>query len=220
MTAKYLVTNLIPPLKTSDTGEQAITWMQEFNVHHLPIVNNEQFLGLISEDDILDMNDLFVPIGNHPLSLFRPFVHEHAHIYEVIKVCCDLGLSIIPVVDEQENYVGVITLQSLVQHFGTLSSIRENGGIVELEVNKNDYSLSEIARIVESNNALILSNYLTSLPDTAKILITLKLNVSDLKHIIATFERFNYKITAFYQETEYYEQLKERYDSLMNYLNI
>jgi predicted transcriptional regulator len=220
MIAKQLITHLIPPLKTSDTGERAINWMQEFNVNHLPIVNNEQFLGLISEDDILDMNDLFAPIGNHTLSLFRPFVKEYVHIYEVIKICCELNLTIIPVVDEKENYVGVITLQALVQYFGTLSAIRENGGIIVLEMNKNDYSLSEIARIVESNNALILSNYVSSRPDSTRILVTLKLNIPDLKHVVATFERFNYTVLASYQETEYFDQLKERYDSLMNYLNI
>jgi acetoin utilization protein AcuB len=220
MIARHLISNLIPPLKTSDTGEQAINWMQEFNVNHLPIVNNEQFLGLISEDDILDMNDLFEPIGNHPLSLFRPFVKEHMHIYEVIKTCCELNLSIIPVVEENENYVGVITLQTLVQFFGTLNGIKENGGIVVLEMNKSDYSLSEIARIVESNDALILSNYVSSHSDSTKIQVTLKLNVAELKHVVATFERFNYNVFASYQEAEHYDQLKDRFDSLMNYLNI
>jgi len=219
MIARNLISNLIPPLKTSDTGEQAINWMQEFNVNHLPIVNAEQFLGLISEDDILDMNDLFEPIGNHPLSLFRPFVKENMHIYEVIKVCCELNLSIIPVVDDTENYVGVITLQSLVQFFGTLNGIKENGGIVVLEMNKSDYSMSEISRLIESNDALILSCYVSAHQESTKIEVTLKLNVADLKHVLATFERFNYTVSGSFQEAEYYDQLKDRFDSLMNYLN-
>jgi acetoin utilization protein AcuB len=220
MIAKNLISNLIPPLKTSDTGEQAINWMQEFNVNHLPIVNNEQFLGLISEDDILDMNDLFEPIGNHQLSLFRPFVKNTMHIYEVIKVASELHLTIIPVVDENEVYVGVITIQSLVEFFGSLNGIKEAGGIVVLEMNKSDYSLSEIARLVESNDALILSNYVSAHTETTKIEVTLKLNISDLKHVIATFERFNYTVAGSFQETEYYDQLKDRFDSLMNFLNI
>jgi acetoin utilization protein AcuB len=219
MIAKNLISNLIPPLKTSDTGEQAINWMQEFNVNHLPIVNNEQFLGLISEDDILDMNDLFEPIGNHQLSLFRPLVKDKVHIYEVIKVASELSLTIIPVVDEKENYVGVITLQSLVQFFGTLNGLKENGGIVVLEMNKSDYSMSEIARLVESNDAIILSCYVSAHLETTKIEVTLKLNVADLKHVIATFERFNYIVAGSFQEAEYYDQLKDRFDSLMNYLN-
>jgi CBS domain-containing protein len=220
MIAKQLISNLIPPLKTSDTGEQAISWMQEFNVNHLPIVNNEQFLGLISEDDILDMSDLFEPIGNYSLSLFRPFVKEGMHIYEVIKVACELQLTIIPVVDKAETFLGVITLQSLVNYFGNLNGIKDNGGILVLEMNKSDYSLSEIGRIVESNNTLVLSSHVSSSSDSTKIEVTLKLNASDLKHVIATFERFEYTILASYQEAEYNDQLKDRFDSLMNYLNI
>lgn len=220
MIARQLISNLIPPLKTSDTGEQAISWMQEFSVTHLPIVNNEKFLGLISEDDILDFSDLFAPIGSHPLSLFRPFVKDSMHIYEVIKIACELQLTIIPVIDSEENYCGIITMQSIVQFFGTINSLRESGGILVLEMNKTDYSLVEMARIVESNDVLILSHYVSSKSDSTMIEVTLKLNVTDLKHVIATFERFNYTITASYQETEYSDQLKERFDSLMNYLNI
>jgi acetoin utilization protein AcuB len=116
--------------------------------------------------------------------------------------------------------VGVITIQSLVEFFGSLNGIKEAGGIVVLEMNKSDYSLSEIARLVESNDALILSNYVSAHTETTKIEVTLKLNISDLKHVIATFERFNYTVAGSFQETEYYDQLKDRFDSLMNFLNI
>ncbi len=220
MIARQLISGIIPLLKTSDTGEHAISWMQEFNVSHLPIVNNEQFLGLISEDDILDMNDLFEPIGNHQLSLFRPFVKDNVHLFEIIKVATELNLTLIPVIDKNENYVGVITLQTIVQEFGKLNGLSETGGILVLEMNKNDYSLSEIARIVESNNAFILCNYVSTHAESTKIEVTLKLNVSDLRHIIATFERFEYTIAASYQQEEYFDRLKDHFDSLMNYLNI
>jgi acetoin utilization protein AcuB len=135
-------------------------------------------------------------------------------------VASELHLTIIPVVDENEVYVGVITIQSLVEFFGSLNGIKEAGGIVVLEMNKSDYSLSEIARLVESNDALILSNYVSAHTETTKIEVTLKLNISDLKHVIATFERFNYTVAGSFQETEYYDQLKDRFDSLMNFLNI
>jgi hypothetical protein len=142
------------------------------------------------------------------------------HIYEVIKIACDLQLTIIPVIDSEENFLGVITMQTLVNYFGTLNGIKDTGGIIVLEMNKSDYSLSEIGRIVESNNSLVLSSYVSSSSDSTKIEVTLKLNVADLKHVMATFERFEYTILASYQETEYHEQLKDRFDSLMNYLNM
>lgn len=220
MIAKTLISNLIPPLKTSDTGEQAISWMQEFNVTHLPIVNNEQFLGLIGEDDIMDKSNLTEPLGNYALSLHRPFVHESAHIYEVMKTAAQLQLSIIPVVTHDEKFVGVITFQNLLFYFSQVNSIVDNGGIIELEINKNDYSLTEIARIVESNEAIILSCYVSSIKNSSKISVTLKLNITDLKHVIATFDRFEYSVSASYQESEYIEQMKDRYDELMKYLNM
>lgn len=220
MLAKDLVSNALPPLKTSDSGSKALTWMNEFHVTHLPIVNDQQFLGLISEEDILDWNDAESSIGSHRLSLFRPFVYEDDHIYDVIKVAASLKLSLIPVIDREEEYIGIIPLENLIKYFAEMSGIKEPGGIIILELNAHDYSLSEIARIVESNEAAILSLYIAPQSDSTKIDVTIKLNKLDLKHIIATFERFNYQVKASYQESAYNDDLKDNLDSLMNYLNI
>ena len=220
MLAKELISETIPPLKTSDTGKIAINWMNEFNVSHLPIINNKEFLGLISEEDILDLNDPEQAIGNHKLSLIRPFVFDHQHIYDVVKTASELKLSIIPVIDDKEDYIGIITLESLVGYFAELNSINEPGGILVLTLNVNEYSLSEIAQIVESNNAIILSMYISTHKNSTKMEVSLKINKLDLKHIVATFERFDYKITASYQESDYTASIKDRLDSLMNYLNI
>lgn len=211
----------MPPLKTSDTGDKALIWMHEFGVDHLPIVNNEQYLGLITEDDILDLSEPMAAIGSHELSLARPFVYGNAHLYEVIKLAVELKLTLVPVVDEDEVFIGAITLENIMRCFATLSGITENGAILVLETSKSNYSLSEIARIVESNNAYILSSHVfTHGEDSSKLEVVLKLNVAELRTIIATFERFEYTISAFFQEEEYQEQLKDRFDSLMNYLNI
>ena len=110
--------------------------------------------------------------------------------------------------------------QNIIKFFATLSSIDESGGIMVLELNRNDYSLSEISRLVESNNASILSSYISAHQDSMKLEVTLKINVSDLKQIIATFERFDYTVARSYQESQYFGDLKDRYDSLMSYLNI
>lgn len=220
MLAKDLVSNSLPPLKTTDTGSKALTWMNEFHCTHLPIVNGEKFLGLISEEDILDWNDADAEIGSHRLSLFRPFVYENDHIFDVIKVASSLKLTLIPVIDKTEVYIGIIPLENLINYLAEMSGIKEPGGILVLEVSIRDYSLSEIARIVESNDATILSVYLTPHSDSTKIDVTLKINRLDLKHVIATFERFNYQIKASFQESAHSDDLKNNLDSLMNYLNI
>ncbi|MCA1747243.1 MAG: CBS domain-containing protein [Bacteroidales bacterium] len=116
MLAKNLISDVVPALKTSDTGEQALTWMEIFRVKHLPIVNHHQFLGLISDQDIYDLNDIAQSIGNHELSLNRPYVEDTQHIYEVIEVLSRLKLSLVPVLNAESNYLGVITQEDLTDH--------------------------------------------------------------------------------------------------------
>lgn len=220
MIAKNIITNNIVPLKTSDTGVFALSMMDDFKVSHLPIVNNIDFLGLISESDIYSTNNFDEPLGNHKLSLTRPFVTEYQHFYEVIKIVSDLKLTLIPVLDEQNKYLGVITLEDLTQHFSKIASLQNPGGIIVLEINSQDYSLSQIAQIVESNDAKILSLYVSSQPESTKMEVTLKINKMDIGAVLQTFNRYNYIVKETYSEETDIESLKERFDSFMKYLSI
>ena len=220
MLAKDLISDAIPPLKTSDSGLKALTWMEEFRVAHLPIVNGTNYLGLITEEDVLNLNAGEEPLGNHPLSLAKPYVSENQHFYEVIKIIDALKLTLIPVLDTDMQYVGIITATDLVHYMSEIAAIKEEGGIIILELNKNDYSLKEVAHIVESNDGLILSSYVTSHPDSTKMLLTLKINKSDLSRILAAFFRLNFIVTASYHQSDMGDSLKDRYDSFMKYLDI
>lgn len=220
MVAKELISNSVTPLKTSDTGQYALDMMEDYKVTHLPIVNDETLLGLISESDILSVNDVNQPIGNHKLSLYRPFVEQNQHIYDVIKLFADLKLSLLPVLDNKNNYLGVITLFDLVQNLSKISAVQNPGGIIVLEVNNNDYSLSEISQIIESDDAKVLSLYINTYPDSTKMDIIIKINKIELGAVLQTFNRYNYTIKASYSEREDMEDLLKRYELLMNYLNI
>ncbi|MGM0530040.1 MAG: CBS domain-containing protein [Bacteroidota bacterium] len=220
MVAKDLISYDIAPVKTSDTGLEALNWMVFYKVSHLPIVNNKKFLGLIAEDDIYDLNDPEEPIGNHRLSLFKPYVYSNQHPYEVLEVASRLRLTVIPVISEEDEYMGMIKMVDLMHFFARLSAIEKNGGIIVLGLHMNDYSLSEIAQIVESNDAKILSMYLKTQPDSVRIEVTLKLNVSDLTSIIQTFNRYDYEVKASFVEVDQQEDLyNSRFDHLMRYLN-
>ncbi len=220
MIAKEMISNLVPPLKTSDTGDKALLWMQEFCVSQLPIVNGEEYLGLITEDEIMDLSEPAAAIGSYELALQKPSVQENTHLYEVIKTLVENRLSLVPVVGPNNVYEGVVTLDNIIKHFADLNSINEMGAVIVLNLNKNEYALSEIARIVESNGAVILSSHVFASKETGQLEVVLKLNVSDIRSIVSTFERFEYTIGGFYQEDEYKDQIQDRYDSLMNYLNI
>ncbi len=220
MNALHLISDTLPPLRTSDTGEVALQLMADYQVKQLPIVNNEQFLGLIAEEDILEQGMLEDPIGNMQLSYYKPYVNEADHIYQVLRTAANLKLSLIPVVDIDNNYKGIITLEALLAEFARLSSITDPGGILELEVNVRDYSLTEISRIVESNDATILSLYTTTKSESTQREITLKLNKEDLRAVMAAFERFGYTIRNYYQKSDFEEDLRDRYESFIRYLNI
>ncbi len=221
MLAKDIISENIPPLKISDTGEKAIEWMYEFKLSHLPLVDHKKYIGLVSEDDILDFNDTKQKLGKFLKNLYKPFVTESEHIYDVLRVAANLKTTVIPVVDKSQKYLGLITLQSLLYHFAKMTSISEPGGIIILELtSKSDYVLSDIARIIESNNAHVLSMYLNANSLTGKQLVTIKVDITDIKNIISTFERYQYEVHSYFDETDNADIYKDRFDSLMNYLNI
>ncbi|MCB0561913.1 MAG: CBS domain-containing protein [Lewinellaceae bacterium] len=219
MTAETLISDEIIPLRTSDTGEEALGMMDDFYVRHLPIVNNKQLLGLISQDDILNYNAV-EPVGSYSLSMVRPYASGKDHIYELLRLLAEYHLTLIPVVDEEENYIGVVTLETLLLHFAQTASFSEPGSILVLEMSRRDYSLAEIARIVESESASILSSFITSNLESTRVDITIKINRQNIQSIIATFGRYDYEIKASFNEADYVGSLQERYDGLMSYLNV
>jgi acetoin utilization protein AcuB len=220
MTAKDLITDEIPPLKHTDSGEIALRWMDEFKVTHLPVLKNGNFVGLISESDILDKMDLDETLDKLFEHLPRPYVRGNAHIYEVLFRVAEQKISVVPILDEDDSYLGCTSIHQLVTMIANTGSIKESGGIIVLEVNRNDYSLAQIAQIVESNNAKILSSYIMSSPDSTKLDITLKINQVELDRILRTFERYDYTINASYQKSNFDDDLQLRFDSLINFLNI
>lgn len=221
MIAGNLLSHTIIPLRTSDSGAEALGIMNDFYVRHLPIVNDKQLLGLIAEDEILEY-DIEEPIGSYSLSMTKPYVRETDHLYDVLKILSEYQLTVVPVVDAEDNYKGLISQDDLVRYFANTGSFTEPGSIIVLEMNKRDYSLAEISRIVESEGAAILSTFITSNLETERIDVTVKINRQDLQlhRIISSFERFEYTIKASFQEADYFDGLQERYDSLMSYLNV
>jgi acetoin utilization protein AcuB len=221
MTAGDLISEIIPTLKTSDTGQTALNWMEIFRVSHLPIVNSHDFLGLISDTDIYDMNQPEEPIGNHELTLIKPYVTVNQHIFEVIGIAARLKLSVVPVLDDSKHYKGVILVTDLIKYIAGTSSMDQPGGIIVLEMTERDYSLSQIAQIVEGNNIRVLSMYITSPADSTRLEVTLKVNSTDILSLIRTFERYNYDVKTWVATDDSIDRFySERFDLLMKYLNI
>ncbi len=219
MIAKDLISQTVLPVQTSDTGKEVLQQMKVYHLRHLPIVNHEQLLGVVSEDDVLihAENDA---IGTYRLSFLRPFCFENEHLFEVMTKMGRMQLTIIPVIDKKENFLGVITMEDLLQYFANHFSFAEPGSILVIETSRKHYSLSEIARIAESDDIIILSSFVNAIPDSHRVYVTLKLNRQDIQSLKSSLERFGYEISATFSEAEYHDGLKDRYDALMTYLNI
>lgn len=220
MVARQLISTAVGTLNPTDTGAIALGLMDEFHTTQLPVVDDKEFLGLITDTDIYTLNILEEPVNSQKFLLNFSYIKENQHIYEVMKLFSSLHLSILPVLDEKNQYLGCITMETLVQHIAGIAAVENPGGIIVLEINDKDYLLTEIAQIVESNDAKVLSMYITSHPDSTKLEVTLKINKMDVGPILQTFNRYDYIISASFTEDTYSENLQERYDSLMNYLNI
>lgn len=219
MIAKELISNSIQPALASDTGESVLQKMQIYHISHLPIVSNDKILGIISEEDIL-INDSSAAIGSYKLNHHQGYSKEYDHVFDLMTKIGTLRLSLIPIVDDKENYLGVVTLEDVLKYFAVHFSFSESGSILVLETSMHNYLLSEIIRLAEADDISVLSCFITSIPDSFKIYITLKLNTQDILTYKASLERFGYEIYASFSESELGDSLQDRYDSLMSYLNI
>ncbi len=219
MIASALISYDIPPLKMSDTGTKALDWMEEFKVTCIPVIDGKKYVGIIEEIDVLDRNNLSDQISTYNLKFRTPSAHQSQHLFEIIALTVQNDMDVLPVVDESNNYLGLITTKKILHYLAQAISIVNAGSIITLELNANDYSLSEVSKMVESDDAKILASYITSAPDKKKIELTIKVNKTEITRILHTFDRFNYTVTAVYNETEYHQDLKERYDEFLRFLN-
>jgi len=221
MIARQLINDMIPPLKLTDTVQKAINWMEELRVNQLPVIDGGKFQGLITENELLQSDKLGSQLSDLRLTEKDCFVFDHQHFYDILKVASQYAVEIIAVLDREQHYKGVITVQDTVIAFAQTAAVQSPGGIIVLSLKQIDYSLAEISRLVEANGAKILSSGITNDPiDPEKVKLTLKVNLTDLSTVIATLERFGYKIIAKFQETTMEVQEKERLDILMKYLYI
>lgn len=221
MLANKLISDVIPAVIGSEKGQKVLNSMDLFRVSHLPVIEDSQYLGLVSDKLIYDLNLLDEPISKEKVKFFTAHVHEHQHIFEVAVLMYKLKLSVIAVVNKSHEYIGAITLYDLARRFARFFSLQELGGVIVLEVNVNDYSMAQISKIVEENDTKILSFFLNRLPGTNNLEIIMKFNKEDLSPVIRAFERYDYNVKGIYLDDSIIDDLyQDRYDQFMKYMNL
>lgn len=219
MFAGELISDNIPFLHLADSAGKALQEMTDFHVSHLPVVENDKYLGLISEEDLLDADEN-CSMNALKASFSTTFVRQRDFFLMAVKKAKDLHLSVVPVVTDQYHFLGVISKEDLFRQLAVFTGIDEQGGIIVLEMEKKDFSAGEINRLVESNGAYVtqINSYL-DIPSQI-LTVTIRINKSEVSDIVATLQRHEYVIKHYFGEELYQNELQTNYDHLMNYLNI
>lgn len=219
MIAKEILTTDILPLKSGDTCAQAMTMMSIYHVSDLPVVEEDNLLGMVSEDQVTTV-DPEQAIGEFKLSQSFIFVYEDEHVFEILGKLAQNKVSVMPVINREEKYLGLISQEALIKYYANTYSFKEVGSIVVLKMLKSEYSLSEVTRVIEMEGASILASFMSADPDATHVLLTLKINQQEMRQVLSALERYEYDIHATFMEDEYTSDLKSRYDLLMTYLNV
>ncbi len=218
MLTRNLISNSIPYLHLDDTVYHALQLMNDYHVAHLPIVEEEKYLGIISEEQLLHSDDDSL-LKNLSFTDGGTSVQANDHFLKAIQIAVQNSLSIVPVVEDAQ-ILGIVTYNDLLRNASDFMSLSEPGALIVLEIEGKDYSFNEINRIVESNDAQItqLNTYMD--PDTGVTQVTVRVNKVEVSDIISTFQRYEYNVKYYFGEELYENELRSNYDNLMNYLKI
>lgn len=208
----------INPLHTTDTIASAQEFFIDLNYSHFPVLEDNIFIGNISKEDI-DILDINSTIENNKYELERFYVHSTMIWLDVLEIFAQNDTNIVPVLSEKNEYIGYYELEDVIKFFHETPFLREEGGILVIQKDVHNYSMSQITQIIESNNARVLGLFVSKI-DNELVEITVKTSQSSLNEIIQTFRRFEYTIVSEHQEDSYLQNLKERSDYLDKYLNI
>lgn len=210
----------LPSLRPDDKVYQALQLMNDNHVTHLPIVAGEKYVGTISEEDLLlceNDNDILSTLEQ---SFSAVSVKSDEHFLKVLQTAADSGLSVVPVVNSENELVGTVAYSDLLRNASDFMSLNESGGLIVLEMENNQYSFNEISKLVETNDAQITQLNTFVDPQTGLMQVTIRINKPEISDIIATFQRYEYTIKYFFGEEQYANELKTNYDNLMNYLGM
>ncbi|MBP6430563.1 MAG: CBS domain-containing protein [Ferruginibacter sp.] len=215
-----LINNNIPRLQLQDTVSKALQLIADFRLTHLPVVADNKFLGLVSEEDLLDAEEEKMPIELMQENFINAFVLENEHFLNAVTCANQFDSTVVPVVNQEKDFLGVIITADLLKTIGNFAGTNEIGGIVVLEMERSQFAISQISRIVESNDATILHLNTTIQKDTGLFTVTLHINKKEISSIVSTFERYDYDV-LYYFGTEIFEnEVHSNYKHLMNYLDI
>jgi len=218
MLTRELISNSIPYLHKEDKVHHALQLMNDYHVAHLPVVENDSYLGIISEEQLLQSDDDDTLDELH-ITDGTTSVQANDHFLKAIQTAVINKLSVVPVVEEK-HLLGIVTYNDMLRNASNFMSLNEPGALIVLEMDSKNYSFNEINRIVESNDAQITQLNTFTDPETGMSQITIRVSKLEVSDIIGTFQRYEYNVKYYFGEELFENELRTNYDNLMNYLKI
>lgn len=212
------ITNDFKAIDSQDTIEDVQDFFNDLHFSHFPVIEEGVYIGSIAADDIVTFDNDKV-IADYRFTLEGFFVRTTTIWLDVLEIFAKNHTNLIPVLDENNKYVGYYEIEDIMRFFHETPFLKEPGGIIIVKKAVLDYSMSQITQIVESNNGKLLGLFISE-ADVDSIQVTIKITLGAMNEIIQTFRRYNYEIISEHQEDNYINNLKERSDYLDKYLNI
>jgi acetoin utilization protein AcuB len=219
MLSNQFIDTHYPTVEPDDKVQRVLHLMDDFDIMHLPVVNDDVFIGMISKDDLLDAEEDAQLQVLHA-AFVNKSIKADEHILAAVALASEFGFSIVPVISPEKVWVGAISMQNLLKGITLFTGAEEKGAVIVLEMERHNYSFGEITRLVETNDAYI-TQFNTQIEQPSGLLVlTIKVNKVEVSDIIATFQRYDYTIRYFIGEEHYENELRSNYDNLMSYLKV
>ena len=220
MLVRDLPSSSLPWLQANDTVAEALHLMQDHHCEQLPVVDAGQYVGLVSEEDLLEHASVEDTLASLFPLLSTPAVSSDQHFLQALSLATGQQLTVVPVLGDEKELVSLLTLPVLMQELARFMGLQEGGGLIVLEREANHYSFGEISKLVETNDAQVTQLNTYNDPQSGIIQITLRINKPEIADLVATFQRYDYKVCFYAGEEQYANQLRSHYDHLMHYLKI
>ena len=219
MLNKEMISSSIPSLKLTDSVFQAMELMAECYVKQLPVVAGDKYVGLVYEDDLMNLEDT-AELESVSTHFSKVSVHGNMHFLDAVQTANDYHLTVVPVVEKDSDFIGIIVIGDLLRQLGKITGASEPGGVLVLEMDQRNFSFAEISKLIETNDAQITQLNTSWDNGSDSFLVTIKINKFEISDIVATFQRYDYQVKYYFGEELYENELKDNYDHLMNYLSI
>jgi acetoin utilization protein AcuB len=219
MLVSEIIQSSVPVLHFADTAEDAITLLQNNSLQHLAVVENDNYEGLLSMDELLSADETDT-LETLSAKLIHVSISDDQHLLTALRFISEYNVTALPVLSANKEYLGVVTETILLQSLAVFLNVEMPVGIFVLEMPNEKFSIGEICRVVETNDAFVtqVNSYTDHV--TGMLMVTFRINKTDVSDVLATLQRYEYNVKYYFGEEHYQNKIKENFENLMAYLNV